>query len=60
MNIKTDDIITILENVSKNYLQNELKEYIKKYSEKYGKARLILDNGRYFIFCKEENILKKY
>ena len=59
MNIKTDDIITILENVSKNYLQNELKEYIKKYSEKYGKARLILDNGRYFIFCKEENILEK-
>ena len=59
MNIKTEDIIIILENVSKNYLQDELKKYIRKYSEKYGKARLILNNGRYFINCKEENILDK-
>ena len=59
MGIETDDIIIILENISKNYLQNELKQYIIDNTKTYGIARIILENNRYFIKCKNEEILNK-
>jgi DNA excision repair protein ERCC-3 len=59
MNIKTDDIITILNNLSKNELPEELIQYIKENTETYGKVKLILKNKRYFIECNHEDILRK-
>ena len=59
MGIDTDDIIHILENISKNYLQEELKKYIIDNTKTYGIARIILKNNRYFIKCKTKEILKK-
>ena len=59
MGIDTDDIIHILENISKNYLQEELKKYIIENTKTYGIARIILKNNRYFIKCKTKEILKK-
>jgi DNA excision repair protein ERCC-3 len=59
MNIKTEDIISTLNNLSKNELPMELISYIKEATENCGKARLILNNKRYFIECKDRNILAK-
>ena len=57
MQIDTDEILIILENISKNFLQEELKEYIINNTKSYGKARIILKNNRFFIMCKNEEIL---
>ena len=59
MGIDTNDIIKILENISKNYLQKELKDYIIERTKTYGIARIILKNNRYFIKCKDNDILNK-
>ena len=59
MGIDTDDIINILDNISKNELQEELKQYIKSKTKTYGMARVLLKNNRYFIKCKDEKTLKK-
>ena len=57
MGIETDEILIILENISKNYLQNELKQFIIDNTKTYGIARIILENNRYFIKCKSNEIL---
>ena len=59
MGIETDEILIILENISKNYLQNELKQFIIDNTKTYGIARIILENNRYFIKCKSNEILNK-
>ena len=59
MGIETNDIINILENISKNYLQKELKKYIIDKTKTYGIARIILKNNRYFIKCKDNDVLNK-
>lgn len=59
MGIDTEDIINILDNISKNNLQEELKQYIINNTKTYGIARIILKNNRYFIKCKNNDILKK-
>ena len=59
MGIDTDDIINILDNISKNYLQDELKQYIIDNTKNYGIARIILKNKRYFIKCKTNKILNE-
>ena len=59
MGIETEDIIQILENISKNNLQKELKDFIIENTKKYGKARLILRNKRYFIVCKDKQVLDR-
>ena len=58
MGIETEEILIVLENISKNYLQNEFKKFIKDNTETYGKARIILKNNRYFI-TSDNKILKK-
>ena len=57
MGIETNDIIDILANISKNHLQKSLKDFIIENTKKYGLARLILRKKRYFIVCKNEEIL---
>lgn len=59
MNIKTDEIIQILRNLSKNDLPDELIKYIKENTETYGKVKLILKNKRYFIECNEKDMLQR-
>jgi DNA excision repair protein ERCC-3 len=59
MGIETNDIINILENISKNCLQKELKKYIIDKTKTYGIARIILKNNRYFIKCKDKDVLNK-
>ena len=59
MGIDTDDIINILENISKNKLQDEIKKFIFDNTKTYGIARIILKNKRYFIKCKTNDILKE-
>lgn len=58
MNIKTEEIIQILSNLSKNVLPKEIIEYIRENTETYGKVKLILKNKRYFIECNDKQILK--
>jgi DNA excision repair protein ERCC-3 len=58
MNVKTEDIIQILANLSKNELPSELIRYIKENTETYGKVKLILKNKRYFIECRDSGILR--
>lgn len=57
MNIKTEDIKTILSNLSKNELPPELIKHIEENTETYGKVRLLLKNKRYFIECNNRDIL---
>jgi len=57
--IDTDEIIEILEKISKNYLQEELKKFIIDKTRTYGMARLILKNNRYFIKCRDSIIMNK-
>ena len=59
MGIDIEDIINILDNISKNNLQEELKQYITENTKTYGIARIILKNNRYFIKCKDNDTLKK-
>ena len=59
MGFETYDIIQMLDNISKNYLQQELKDYIIENTKTYGIARLMLKNKRYFIKCKNEEVLNK-
>ena len=58
MNIRTQDIIQILSNLSKNELPPELVKYIRDNTETYGKIKLILKNKRYFIECDDPFILR--
>jgi len=58
MNIKTEEIIQILSNLSKNVLPKEIIDYIRENTETYGKVKLILKNKRYFIECNDKQILK--
>lgn len=58
MNVKTEEIIQILANLSKNELPEELIKYIKENTETYGKVKLILKNKRYFIECNDSKILR--
>ena len=57
MGIDTDEILIVLENISKNYLQDDLKKFIRDNTQTYGIARIILKNNRYFIKCKNSKIL---
>jgi len=59
MGFETEDIIQILENISKNVLQNDLKEFIEENTRTYGMARIILKDKRYFIVCKNQEVFKK-
>jgi len=58
MNIKTEEIIQVLSNLTKNVLPKEIIEYIRENTETYGKVKLILKNKRYFIECNDKQILK--
>ena len=58
MGLETSDIIQILENISKNYLQKDLKDFIIENTKTYGMARIILKKKRYFISCKNQEVLK--
>jgi len=58
MNIKTEEIIQILSNLSKNVLPKEIIDYIRENTETYGKVKLILKNKRYFIECNDKKILE--
>ena len=57
--INTDEIIDILEKISKNFLQEELKKFIIGKTQTYGMARLILKNNRYFIKCRDSTIMNR-
>ena len=57
MGVETYDIIQILENISKNILQKDLKEFIIENTKTYGMARLLLKKKRYFISCKNQEVL---
>lgn len=59
MNIKTKDIISILNNLSKNELPPELIKLIEDNTETYGKVKLLLKNKRYFIECNNRDILMR-
>ena len=59
MGLETNDIIQMLDNISKNILQPELIEYITENTKTYGMARIILKNKRYFIKCKKDDIFRK-
>lgn len=56
MNIKTDLIILILNNICKHELPQTLINFIKENTERYGKAKLVLEKKRYFIECYDYNI----
>ena len=59
MGFETEDIIQILENISKNVLQKDLKDFIEENTKTYGMARIILKDKRYFITCKNQEVFKK-
>lgn len=59
MNIKTEEIIQILSNLSKNVLRGEIIEYIIENTKTYGKVKLILKNKRYFIECNDRAIFQQ-
>ena len=59
MGFETADIIQMLENISKNILQKDLKDFIEENTKTYGMARIILRDKRYFIVCKNQEVLKK-
>ena len=59
MGFETDDIIQMLENISKNVLQKDLKDFIEENTKTYGMARIILKNKRYFIVCKIKEVFKR-
>ena len=59
MGFETEDILQILENISKNVLQEELKDFIVENTKTYGMARIILKDKRYFIVCKNQEVFKK-
>ena len=53
MNIKTEEILSILEAICINSLPIEVENYIKKNTETYGKVKLILKDQKYYIQCKD-------
>ena len=57
MNIKTSDILQILNNLSKTEIPSEVKDFIENSTKTFGKARLILKNKRYFIESKDSDII---
>ena len=59
MGFETDDIIQMLENISKNVLQKDLKDFIEENTKTYGMARIILKDKRYFIVCKNKEVFKR-
>ena len=59
MGIDTEEILIVLENISKNFLQEDLKKYIIDNTQTYGITRIILKNNRYFIKCKNNKILEE-
>ena len=59
MGVETNDIIQILENISKNILQKDLKDFIIENTKTYGMARLLLRKKRYFISCKTQEVYNK-
>jgi len=56
---KTDDILTILEKLSKNKIPDQVKNFIKDHTVHYGKAQCVLEENHYYIECKDEDLFNR-
>ncbi|ETO15472.1 excision repair cross-complementing rodent repair deficiency, complementation group 3, partial [Reticulomyxa filosa] len=57
--LRTSDLISGLERLSKNELDIGLKKFIEEQTQRCGKLRLVLKKGRYFLESIHAKILEK-
>ncbi|EMR10265.1 hypothetical protein PNEG_01530 [Pneumocystis murina B123] len=57
--LETDDIISVLDRLSKFSIPENIIEFIRMYTISYGKIKLVLKQNRYFIESSHVEILQK-
>eukprot|EP00771_Trimastix_marina_P001846 gnl/Trimastix_PCT/2951.p1 GENE.gnl/Trimastix_PCT/2951~~gnl/Trimastix_PCT/2951.p1 ORF type:complete len:780 (+),score=291.36 gnl/Trimastix_PCT/2951:43-2382(+) len=57
--LATNDILNVLERLSKNRVDAQLKKNIKQWTQSHAKAKLVLQNSRHFIESGHPNIMHR-
>lgn len=58
-NIDTEQILLVLERLSKNQLPDEMKYFVKECTIRYGKARLVLKHNRFYVESEYPSVLRE-
>ncbi|EPY53441.1 transcription factor TFIIH complex ERCC-3 subunit [Schizosaccharomyces cryophilus OY26] len=56
--LKTEDIISVLDRLSKTPIPQSIVEFIRACTVSYGKVKLVLKKNRYFIESGDANVLR--
>ena len=54
----TATILSMLDNLSKNFLPIEVSQFIEKHTQHYGKAKCVLEGNKYYIECEDEGLFQ--
>jgi DNA excision repair protein ERCC-3 len=56
--LETDDIISVLNRLSKVQLPKEIEQFIRQCTQSYGKVKLVLQRNRYFVESAHPEVLQ--
>ncbi|EGC39840.1 hypothetical protein DICPUDRAFT_96425 [Dictyostelium purpureum] len=56
--LETNDIITVLNRLSKLYLPKEVEQFIRQCTQSYGKVKLVLQKNKYFVESAYPEVLE--
>ncbi|EEB08073.1 transcription factor TFIIH complex ERCC-3 subunit [Schizosaccharomyces japonicus yFS275] len=56
--LKTEDIINVLDRLSKTPIPQQIVEFIRACTVSYGKVKLVLKKNRYFVESGDANVLR--
>ena len=56
--LETDDIVTVLDRLSKVKLPKEIEQFVRQCTQSYGKVKLVLQRNRYFVESVQADILQ--
>ncbi len=56
--LTTEEILSVLETLSKCRIPEKVKNFIKECTSSYGKLKLVLQNNRYFIESQSPEVLQ--
>ena len=58
-NITTDNIIKVLERLSKNNVPKSVINFIQECTKRYGKAKLVLKHNKFFVESEHPSVLRE-
>lgn len=53
-----EKVLSVLDKLSKNYITPDVERFIREHAKNFGKAKIILEDNKYFIECDDDNLFK--